>query len=390
MITKLVRILVLSTFSFSFAGFPARTVAAEQQRTLPSNTINLLEGSLQENGLPDGWTTAADNFECTVKFQDGAIYFERLLRDEKCSFFFYKNLSNGDYLLKTKFKIDGNEPQIFLDGKPLNQKNKIKVIDGKLRVGIQTRGAGKVWGTISSMILSPNRKSEGLGAESTASASEAPNWCEQVKLNLADKAGEPIDCSTVTSKRCVKMNNYWCQKHSSDPWKGTPRSDGSDGHQDIDGHAIFKSGEWSARAIAIDLRSKYYKGGKKTAVEIAAAHSPWCDTLGSKAIVQGHGRTCLDGRARPPRDFSGPFCRQSTNAAPTRADCQAGCNCPPEIAETLVKGLNLGINDDLQLFDSHGRPGPNLGIVMKNLAFQEQSIHVVDSVILDGIKKLGN
>jgi hypothetical protein len=139
-------------------GFTRSLAVCTQQLTLPSNTINLLESSLQENGLPDGWMTAADNFNCTVKFQDGAIYFERLSRDEKCSFAFHRNLSNGDYLLKTQFKIDGNEPQIFLDGKPLNQETEIKVINGTLSVGIQTRGAGKVWGNISSMILSPNKR----------------------------------------------------------------------------------------------------------------------------------------------------------------------------------------------------------------------------------------
>jgi hypothetical protein len=165
---EVVRILVLSTFLFSLGGCATETLpkppeasvmSFEQQSTPLSNTINLLEGSIQANGLPDGWMTSVDNFNCTVKFQNGALNFERLSPDEKCSFAFNKTLSNGDYLLKTTFKIDGNNPQIFLDGKPLEQQNEIKVIDGILRVGIQTRGSGKIWGNIFSMTLTKIPKS---------------------------------------------------------------------------------------------------------------------------------------------------------------------------------------------------------------------------------------
>jgi len=147
-ILPLVILFLMTNFSFG------------QQPTPPSNTINLLEGSLQENGLPNGWTTSVDNFDCTIKFQNGAIYFERLSPDEKCSFAFSRNMDNGDYLLKTLFEIDGNEPKILLDGKTLEKQNEIKVTDGVLRVGIQTRGAGKVWGNIFSMTLSKVSKSK--------------------------------------------------------------------------------------------------------------------------------------------------------------------------------------------------------------------------------------
>lgn len=125
-----------------------------QQPVSLSNTINLLEGSVQSNGLPNGWMTAVDNLDCTIKFQNGAIYFERLSPNEKCSFAFSKNLDNGYYLLKTVFEIDGNDPGIFLDGKSLQKENEIKVTDGVLYIGIQTKGAGKVWGNIFSMTLS--------------------------------------------------------------------------------------------------------------------------------------------------------------------------------------------------------------------------------------------
>ncbi len=220
------------------------------------------------------------------------------------------------------------------------------------------------------------------------SSAEATNWCQEAERSLTDKAGKSISCSSE-AKRCVRMNNYWCQKHSSSPWKGTPKSDGKDGNSDVDGHAIFESVEWSARAIAVDLRAKY-KRGLVTAVDIASAHSPWCDTLGSKAVVNGRGRTCLDGRANPPVGFSGPFCEKPKAPNPSQDECAVGCNCPPSIAKVLTGGLNLGIHDDLKLFDAAGRPQPNLVAVIRNLALQEQGIYVKSSVIKDGIAGLSH
>jgi len=139
--------------------------------------------------------------------------------------------------------------------------------------------------------------------------------------------------------------------------------------------------------MSIDLRSKY-SNGNVSANAIAAMHSPWCDTLGSKAVVKGHGRTCNDGRAKPPSGFSGPLCETPSSGKPNKGDCQAGCNCPPEIAENLIKGLDggIGVNDDLKLFDSNDDPLPNLVVVLKNLAFQEQGIRVSDEAIKRGIK----
>lgn len=226
---------------------------------------------------------------------------------------------------------------------------------------------------------------------------EAPNWCEEVKRSsLLDKTGNPLKCQTVQANkkpyRCVIMNNFWCQKHTSksNPWKGTPRPDGSEGFQDDGGHAIFKSVDWSVRAMSIDLRSKY-KRGNVSANEIAEMHSPWCDTLGSVPVHEkGIGRTCDDGRAKPPSGFSGPLCKRPSSKNPKRSDCQDGCNCPPEIAEKLIRGLDIGIsvNDDLKLFDSNGDPLPNLVVVLKNLAFQEQGIGVSSAAIERGIKLL--
>ncbi|MBD9473629.1 hypothetical protein IB268_11985 [Achromobacter sp. ACM01] len=216
---------------------------------------------------------------------------------------------------------------------------------------------------------------------------EASNWCEEARKALTDANGNAVECAAV-AKRCIKMNNYWCQKHGASSWRGTTDAQGNDGNRDVDGHAIFDAAAWSARAIAMDLRSKYRRG-LVSAVDIAAAHSPWCDTLGSKAVVNGHGRTCKDGRAKPAATFAGPWCEAPKKAAPGTADCAAGCNCPPEIASVLVRDLNLDINADLKLFDAAGMPLPNLTIVLRNLALQEQGVRVRTSVIEQGIGQLG-
>lgn len=215
---------------------------------------------------------------------------------------------------------------------------------------------------------------------------EAPNWCQEAERSLTDRQGNAITCNAI-GKRCVRMNNYWCQKHSASPWRGTPKSDGKDGNRDSNGHAVFESVEWSARAIGVDLRAKY-KRGLVSAVSIAAAHSPWCDTLGSKAIKDGHGRTCKDGGEKPPAGFSGPYCQEPKTAKPTVSECAKGCNCPPEIAEVLIKGLDTDINADLKLFDAAGNPQAPLLKVIQNLAIQEQGIYVKQKVIEDGLARM--
>lgn len=222
----------------------------------------------------------------------------------------------------------------------------------------------------------------------TQASSEAANWCEQAERSLTDRDGKVIKCAAV-SKRCVRMNNYWCQKHGSSPWRGTAGAGGKDGLRDVDGHAIFEAADWSARAIAIDLRAKYRRG-LVSAVQIAAAHSPWCDTLGSKAVDSGSGsgRTCNDGRAAPPFGFTGPLCKAPATLPVSKTNCLPGCNCPPAIAEVLVLGTSLDINADLALFDAAGKPLPNLAVVIRNLAIQEQGIYVRPAVVEAGIGRL--
>lgn len=216
--------------------------------------------------------------------------------------------------------------------------------------------------------------------------SRAANWCEEARKSLSDKNGNEVSCHAV-EKRCIKMNNYWCQKHGKSPWRGTADRNGNDGNQDIDGHAIFENAKWSARAIALDLRAKHRRG-ITTALKLAENYSPWCDTLGSKAVVSGSGRTCKDGRAVPPQSFKGPFCKAPSQDAAVGASCLTGCNCPPKIAQTLVGGLDLGIDVDMGLFDAEGRPTKNLVTVLRNLAYQEQGVHVREEIIEAGLKML--
>lgn len=218
-------------------------------------------------------------------------------------------------------------------------------------------------------------------------ASEAPNWCDQARASLTTKAGQSISCEQV-AKRCVRINNLWCQKHGASPWRGTPRPDGRDGLRDVDGHAVFATTDWSARAAATDIRAKYRRG-LISATAIASQYSPWCDTLGSKAVVSGSGRTCKDGRAAPPVSFSGPLCEAPKVNKPTVNDCKPGCNCPPSIASVLIRGITDDPNADLQLFDKDGHPRKSaLVTFLQNLAVQEQGIYVKPEVIEAGIAKL--
>lgn len=158
-----------------------------------SGEINLLEGVAQENGLPEGWMPSVDNDECMIKFQNGGIYFERSIPGEKCSFSFRKNLDNGDYSLKTTFEIDGNEPGIFLDGNPLEKQNEVKVTDGVLHVGIQTKGSGKVWGNISGMALSKaSRSNLALSAEVIRKIKEIASSSRVSEYAWKDRGKAPV------------------------------------------------------------------------------------------------------------------------------------------------------------------------------------------------------
>lgn len=109
------------------------------------------------NGLPEGWTRSVGNFDCIIKFEKGALYFERHSPDEKCSVTFTKEgVSNGKYLLTTSYKIDGNAVEVLVNGESIKKKHQVEVKDGTLSVTIRTNSKGKAWGWIRKMILLKN------------------------------------------------------------------------------------------------------------------------------------------------------------------------------------------------------------------------------------------
>lgn len=218
---------------------------------------------------------------------------------------------------------------------------------------------------------------------------EGNNWCENAEKYLTKKDKKP-DCEKISASdgRCPMMNNYWCiTQNSANPWKGTPDAHGKDGNNDKV-HAIFSDPVWAARAVAIDLSSKYKKKKLHSASQIANEYSPACDTLGTKVSVKTKngevGRSCKnDPYGTPPPDFKGKLCPE---APKTKEDCLPQCNCPIEIRDRIVKGTGLGPDDDLKLFNEAGEPQPTLNIAIKNLAFQEINFDVSDQLIEDGIK----
>ncbi|WP_157128700.1 hypothetical protein [Cupriavidus sp. USMAA2-4] len=236
----------------------------------------------------------------------------------------------------------------------------------------------------------------------TKEVTEVANWCsEGKKYLLFDRPRNPGDACKVIDSRCIRLNNYWCQKHTpGDPWEGAKDSDTNEPIQDPGKHAAFDSPVWSARAIAIDLRSKYtgVSGGKRksekdrltSAFQIIGAYSPWCDTVGSVTETKDKtvGRSCSDGN-RPGPNFAGRLCKAPTANETDPQNCIPGCNCPPTAARTLIQGLpGKTITDDLELFDKRGKPLPNLAIVIRNLAWQEHKRRVSDELVRRGIALL--
>jgi len=198
--------------------------------------------------------------------------------------------------------------------------------------------------------------------------SEAANWRDQALQSLTWR-GTPLSLNTEGGfeqteriSLCVRFNNYGCVKQGSSPW------DGSDGRRDDKGHAVFKDPAYSVRAVVRDYCSKHRRG-LRSAADIAAAYSPWCDTLGSVAVKDQWARSCSDD-PRPPADFAGPVC-QKPEGEPSDAQC-GSCNCPSRIASQWLNGLviddaQIRPADDLKLFDAQGQPNEAvLSIVLKN------------------------
>lgn len=195
--------------------------------------------------------------------------------------------------------------------------------------------------------------------------SEADDWLNQAAVSLLYK-GEPLTLNgeggfneTFKVPLCVRLNNYGCVKQGGDPWNG------SGGKRDSKGHAVFSEPAYSVRAVVRDYCSKHRRG-LRSAVALANAYSPWCDTLGSLPVYKGWGRSCGD-TPLPPSSFDGPLC-QNPDGEPSPEQC-AACNCPTKIAKHWLKGID-DVSDpysNLGLFDDQGNPNQEtLAILLRN------------------------
>jgi hypothetical protein len=219
---------------------------------------------------------------------------------------------------------------------------------------------------------------------------QADNWLKQAAESLLYK-GEPLTLNgqggfneTAKKPLCVRLNNYGCVKQGRDPWNG------SSGKRDSKGHAVFDDPAYSVRAVVRDYCSKHRRG-VRSAVALANAYSPWCDTLGSLPVYKGWGRSCGD-PPLPPANFDGPFC-QDPNGEPSQEQC-AACNCPSNIAKHWLKGLT-GIDDpyaNLELFDDQGVANPEtLATLLRNKMRIELGGFVpTDEVLNNGISLAGD
>lgn len=223
-----------------------------------------------------------------------------------------------------------------------------------------------------------------LSALSAGAIDQGPDWKEFGRSFLTfqgnDVTFDAADLDRHRARlRCVKMNNYGCVMGAD--WNGGVGNDGA-------GHRVFEHPKWSIRAITRDYCSKH-KRNLRSAMQIAEAYSPWCDTLGTVKIRNGWGRTCSGG-PRPPASFPGPFCKKPPNGQPSPAQC-SGCNCPDGVARAMVRGTDLGVNDDLELFGSDGAPdAERLAKVIGNKIERETGFGVKAALLNDGISLAGN
>lgn len=119
---------------------------------------------------------------------------------------------------------------------------------------------------------------------------------------------------------CIRFNNYWCMK--SVGWEGEVGKDAR-------GHAIFNDPVFSARAVARQFRTWWFRDGKRTAFQIMSTYAPPDDCVGSVG--------------KPP-------------------NCKYGPN-PTEIyAARVAESIRKGPNDSLDLFDASGKLNRSLAI----------------------------
>ena len=173
------------------------------------------------------------------------------------------------------------------------------------------------------------------------------NWEEQALENLEIL---PDELRKHKSKRCMKLNNYWCLKNVNGGWKGSIGNDS-------DNHAAFRSSEYAARAAVRNFRTAYFKHNRKSALEIMSAYAPNSDCIGSNAAKANDG------------------------------SCLKGYNNSENYARYVIVGINDDINSDLYLFDQAGKPNEKVLITfLKNLSSVElANIKATSEIIKKGI-----
>ena len=118
---------------------------------------------------------------------------------------------------------------------------------------------------------------------------------------------------------CIRYNNFWCVKGSDvDPWVGQA---GLDKRK----HAIFENSAYGARAFFIIMRTYHHKHGLRTSRQIFSRYAPADDCIGSLPRIAATGK------------------------------CPQGENPTLLYARRVAKMLNVGIDDDIGLFDNDGR-----------------------------------
>lgn len=149
---------------------------------------------------------------------------------------------------------------------------------------------------------------------------------------------------------CIRHNNYWCLKALG--WNGEIGKDAR-------GHAIFSSPVYAARAIAIQLRTWWYRDEYRTVFKIMTSYAPPDDCVGSVGT--------------PP-------------------NCKYGINPTEEYATWVAKAVNLGPHDPIDLFDTKGKLNRKVAIpLMQAIAQFEltKKYHVSQDIISAGIDKAG-
>ncbi|MFV0387458.1 MAG: hypothetical protein ACK5NT_01790, partial [Pyrinomonadaceae bacterium] len=163
-------------------------------------TIDLLAGKIQSNGMPEGWVKSVDN-NCTVKFQNRAIYFERQSPDEKCSFVYTGKTTNNKLLLSSQYDIDGNGYGILFNGMMPQTDFPIEAANGNIQLTVAITGEGKVWGWIRKLELTQveNAKSfstpistSELTSEQITKIKEIAEKCACAKYSWKDRGKAPL------------------------------------------------------------------------------------------------------------------------------------------------------------------------------------------------------